>query len=136
MKRREIEFQSLDAAIAETKLLQKVGYERVGRWSLGQICNHLASAVDMMVEGKMKYLPRFVMRGMLFAGQLMTRIANRLRLRIPTTLPQKAPVDDAEGVARLEESIGKLRTSSMSHLRAFHLFHFSHHLSFLIPRES
>lgn len=126
-------FQSFDEAFQHIARLQALGYEPLGRWSLGQICNHLAESMDLMSGRLSRLAPRFIQRA--FAGLFLRltfvgKIGSRLGMRMPTVLPQKKPIDDAEGIRRLSDAIARMEALS-PHLVAFHLWHATHHLSFL-----
>src|SRR5205823_8984937 len=51
MKRRALDFRTIDEAVAEIDRLQKGGYEKGANWSLGQICNHAAIFVRGSIDG-------------------------------------------------------------------------------------
>ena len=42
MERRRIVFERVEEAAADIERLQRDGYEKLGQWSLSQICEHLA----------------------------------------------------------------------------------------------
>ena len=138
MKRRKHHIETLEADTDEARRLLQVGYDRAGNWSLGQNCNHLAEAVDLTLSGFGQRLPRWLQRGFIFVFFRLVplgAIGNLLGLRLPTSRPQKEPVDDAVGVERLEAAISRLQQARADHLIRFHLWHCNHHLSFLIPRD-
>ncbi len=136
--RRTIQFDSLDEVLADVENLQRLGYEKVGNWTLGQMCNHLAGSVNLTMSKPIQLIPRFLQRiaiqtflSLAFLG----KFGNAIGLRLPTSLPQKQPMDDTVGAQRLKESFDKLRQPNTSQLLDFHLWHCVHHLSFLIPRR-
>jgi hypothetical protein len=49
-KRRQLAFASLDEVMPDVERLL-TGHVTVGRWSLGQICNHLAAALRLTLRG-------------------------------------------------------------------------------------
>jgi len=136
--RRTIQFDTLDDVLAEAQRLQTSGYDRAGNWSLGQVCNHLAAAVDMFAAQPARLIPgpvQRLMQGAFLHTTVLGKFGNALGLRLPTIKPQNRPVDDAEGVQRLQESFLKLRHAGADHLIPFHLWHSGHHFSFLIPQS-
>ena len=138
MQRRNINLMSPDEIIAEVDRLHHDGYEQAGSWSLGQMCNHLSEGIDMTVDGTMRLIPRFIKRAFVAVFMVLLplgKIGNALGLRMPTSLPQKQPVDDTAGVQRLKDNMKKLQSPDHAWLLPFHLFHCNHHLSFLIPAE-
>ncbi|MEL6110057.1 MAG: DUF1569 domain-containing protein [Planctomycetota bacterium] len=127
-------FQSFDEALQYIESLHASGYQPTGRWSLGQICNHLSESIDLMSGRLSHLLPRFVQR--LFFGSFLRltflgKVGRLFGLRMPTVLPQKEPVDDGEGIQRLKDAVQRLE-SSAPHSVSFHLWHCRHHLSFLV----
>ena len=56
-ERRTLKFASLDDIIGEMDHLL-AGHETVGKWSLGQICNHLATAFKLVNDGGLQLAPR------------------------------------------------------------------------------
>lgn len=138
MKARTIpNLKSLAEVVEHIEGLQRSGYQPVGNWSLGQVCNHLAAAIDLTTGGLARLMPRFMQR--LFVGTFLRltflgKLGNMLGLRVPTNLPQNEPVDDEVGIERLKASVGRLE--SAAHLIDFHLWHSCHHLSFLAAKTS
>jgi hypothetical protein len=49
-ERRLLQFGHLDDVMPEVERLL-AGHLTVGRWSLGQVCNHLATAFRLLLEG-------------------------------------------------------------------------------------
>ena len=135
MKRRAVQFATLDEILDDVRHLHEVGYDRAGNWSLGQICMHLSYGIDMSIEVR---IPRWFQRlyvACFFRLMFLGTIGNALGLRLPTGAPPKGPTDDDVGIARLEKEIARLKASENEPLTRLHLFHCGHHLSFLIPRE-
>lgn len=138
MDRRTIHFAKLGDVTEEAERLKGSGYERAGNWSLGQVCNHLALAIDMTTDGIGAKIPLFIQRifiGTFLKLSFLGKFGNMLGLRLPTSVPQKVPVEDGEGVARLSTAIEKLQANGAEHLVAFHLWHCEHHFSFLVPHN-
>ena len=134
--RRKPNFRTLDDIIADVEHLHQAGYGQQGNWTLGQVCNHLAGAVDMTLGAGLRIVPRWLQRGFVFVFlrlSFLGKLGNLFRLRIPTSLPQKKPVDSDVGIQRLRQSFDHFREANANHLLEFHLWHCQHHLSFLIP---
>ena len=133
MKRRVVRFATFDEVLAEAERLHRKGYRRTGNWSLGQICNHLAQAIDITLGLR---TPKPIQRVAIFCFlrlAFLGRIGNLLGLRVPTTRPQTEPVGDEAGIAQLKDAIARLQQADARHLDGFHLWHSGHHLGFLIP---
>lgn len=130
-------FASIDEVLSHLQHLQSVGYQRNGNWSLGQICNHLVQSIDLTTKGPTRFVPRFAQRAFIrvfFLVAPLGKVGGKLGLRMPTTLPQKEPVDDAVGVERFAESARQLSKPCAAHLVGFHLWHCQHHLAFLAAK--
>jgi hypothetical protein len=56
VKRHKLTFASLDDVLPDVERLL-AGHVTVGRWSLGQICNHLTRVFDVLVDGVPNYVP-------------------------------------------------------------------------------
>ena len=148
--RRTLRFDSLDEVVADVEVLRAHGYEQVGNWSLGQVCEHLAKGVHMSIDGVDFKVP-WPMR---LAGRLMR--GWMLRRGFPAGLPLKgaasalrpADVSDEEGVDALHRAIARLKTQSGSQPSPvlgrmspaqwdeFHRRHAELHLSFLRPQAT
>jgi hypothetical protein len=145
--RRALTFARLDEIMPDVdRLLQ--GYTTVGRWSLGQICNHLARAVNGSLDGfptKAPWLVRktigpIVLRRLLKSGTMPEGV------KVPeSVLPQPGLDDRAEAealraalkrfaghtVAVVDHPFfGPLGRDRWDHV---HRIHCAHHLSFARP---
>jgi len=147
--RRTLRFESLDEVIADAEVLRAHGYERLGNWSLGQVCDHLARAMNMSIDGiefRVPWVFRLVARGL--RGRM-------LRNGLPAGLPLKGAaakglkpadqVNDADGVEALHRAVARLKTEptrnpspvfgtlTAQQWDQFHRRHAELHLSFLKP---
>lgn len=146
--RRELTLDTLDAVLQECDKLLSDGYKRNGRWSLGQMCNHLR----LTIESNMHGYPRW----MTLLGMPLRPILKRVAL--PRLLKGKSingvktagmfvpseGLDDAEELRKFRECIEAFQSTDtplhphpgfgrMSHeqFERFHAAHSAHHLSFL-----
>jgi hypothetical protein len=153
--RRELRFNTLDAAIADAELLLSHGYERAGNWSLGQATGHLANWLTYQLDG-FPPLPLFLkpifwvirktsatkMLDKVIADQSMPTNAQTA----PTSIPA-ANVDDRTEVDRYKSAVARwvnhtgpyipsplFGDQSKERFLALHLVHAAHHLSFLVPK--
>ena len=149
MERRSLRFHTFDEVIAETERLLGTGYDRVGVWSLGQICEHMALVVTMSMDGfpsKFPWPMRVVARWLYLRPILAHRVF-RKRLPAPKYLLPSEMADDASGVERLRGAVrrfgahpGPFAPSPVfgdltpEQWREIHLWHCEHHLSFLLPK--
>lgn len=151
MNRRKLDLRDLDAVLADVRQLASDGYERVGDWTLGQICEHCARPMDSCIDGFPVQLNVFIR----VVGRWLIKPRMFKSRSIPAGL--KAPgvftedlgsVDDAAGVLRLEQAVGRLQAHDgpwqpspvvgpldKSGWLEFHTIHCMHHLSFLQPRS-
>jgi hypothetical protein len=153
--RRPLRFDTLADAVRDAESLLANGYDKVGNWSLGQCCGHLANWLSYPIDGfpKIPLLLRPVM-------WVMQKTIGRPRYEqyvreqaFPTggpTIPQSVPApdtDDADGVAKLkaaaeryEAHTGPVHPSPLfgpltkDEARKIQLVHCAHHLSFLAPK--
>src|SRR5690349_4534042 len=49
--RRSVRYESFDEVLADAERLATVPVQTLGNWSQGQIYNHLAMAIDTMIDG-------------------------------------------------------------------------------------
>ncbi|MFO0891604.1 MAG: DUF1569 domain-containing protein [Isosphaeraceae bacterium] len=143
-QRRSLDFQSLGEVLPDVERLLE-GHETVGRWTLGQILEHLSTAI------RLSLLPP----GDPSAGRGSEALRKRFfeRRRFPEGAeaphPRLIPNADAEprqAAADLRDAIGRwdsttgpfpehplLGTLTKDEWHQFHCIHCAHHLSFAIP---
>ncbi len=155
--RRELDFRDLDAVVNDAESLQAGGYLQVGRWDLAQVCGHLAEWMRFPFDGfpKPPLLIRLILWSMrhtvgrrLLRKTLQSRSMPSDGHTMPETVPQPGG-DETASVERFRQIAARFR----AHHGQFHpsplfgkmdretltqlqLIHCSHHLSFLIPKES
>jgi hypothetical protein len=150
MNRRTLRFHDFDAVLRDARALLAGGYSRAGNWSLGQVCQHLATVFGMSLDGFPSRAPwpiRLVARTFVL-GRILRHKVFYLRAPSPKYLQPPGSVEDAAGLQRLEESVKRLagHTGAMQPHPIFgeltaeqwlevHLWHCEHHFSFLLPRE-
>ena len=146
--RRELILNNLDEALVECRRLHQSGYEAKGKWSLGQICNHIRLTMESNMRGYPKWMTamgyplRPVLRKLALSRLLAGRSINGVRTA-GRFVPDSG-LDDA-GELELFERCVKDFTNSTEPLHAhpgfgnmsrdkfnnFHAAHAAHHLSFL-----
>jgi hypothetical protein len=145
--RRPLAFASLDQVIPDVdRLLQ--GHTTVGRWSLGQICNHLTGAFVGSVEGfprKAPWLVRkavgpIILRRLLGTGRMAEGIKLPEGMRPKPGLDDRAEAEALRAALRLFAAhpgppathpfFGRMSREQWDHL---HRIHCAHHLSFALP---
>lgn len=145
--RRKLAFRRLEEIMPDVERLL-VGHFTVGRWTLGQICDHLAASFRYSVEGFPDPPAPWILRVTL--GSL----ARRSMLRggpIPERMPLPAryrPGPGLDAVAeaeRLREAITLFSACaapaahplvgpmSADEWTVYHCTHCAHHLSFAVP---
>jgi hypothetical protein len=144
--RRLLNFRSLDEIMPEVDRLQK-GSTKVGNWSLGQMCLHLATVMRRVVDlpeptsfDSSKWVGEEQKREFFESGVVPEGI--------PTSVPppDAGTLDDREAAEELRRAIAHYQTSPgpvAPHPRLgfltrdqwdrFHCYHAAHHLSFVIP---
>lgn len=146
--RRALRFESWDELLAEAeRLAAEPNLELLGNWSLGQILQHLASALHLALDGN-DYRSPFFMR---LAGPLLkSRVLNRgltPGFRLPQGMRQLVPDETTtdQGLASLREAVSRFRNGqpqprhfvfgkmSPQEWVELHLRHAELHLSFAAP---
>jgi len=145
--RRTLTFANLDEMMAEVDRLL-AGHRTLGRWSLGQVCNHLSGAIRASVEGIPFKLPWIVRK--LIGPIAKRRVLGRGRLPDGMKLPEAyAPKPGLDARAEAESLRATIRyfTAHAGPLgshpvfgpltadewRRFHCVHGAHHLGFVLP---
>jgi Protein of unknown function (DUF1569) len=151
MERRTLRFADFDAALREAESLRAAGYDRAGSWGLAQVCNHLATVVEMSLDGFPSRLPWPVrqLARWLVLPRILRREVFRRRVAAPAYLLPPDAADDEAALARLRSALGRFTTDpgtlrpspifgslSLAQWREVHLWHAEHHFSFLLPRHS
>ncbi len=148
-KRRRLRFDTHQQILDEAQMLAARPTRQLGNWPLPDICQHLAAAMDLCIDG-----------GVGFAVPLRIRIVARLaRSRILKTglptgfkLPQQAqavlyrqPKSMDAAISALEKGITRLNSTTqrvphpvlgkmnVAQWDLFHLRHAELHFSFIVP---
>jgi hypothetical protein len=151
MNRRQLRFQNFEDIVRDAEQLLATGYTRLGNWSLGQMCDHLARIFEHSLDGFPKMLPapvRWIIRWLKWK-QIMRHEPMSQRISAPGYLMPPDAVDDRAGIDRLKAAVARLKgnTGPMHPSPAFgkltndewrevHLWHSEHHLSYLQPRST
>ncbi len=149
--RRPLQFATLDEVMPEVDRLIERGHTTVGKWTLGQICNHLAGALTKSVEG-IPFRAPWILRKTI-APFFLRRLLRTGRMPEGFRLPESAlPKPGLDARAEAETLRAALRfyaahTGPMASHPFFgaigretwdriHLIHCAHHLSFSLPDRS
>jgi hypothetical protein len=145
--RRPLSFATLDQVMPDVDRLT-AGYESVGNWSLGQICNHLTGALTTSVEGtsfKAPWLVRtlvapFIFKRIMKTGQMTEGV------KLPKAFLPREGLDDRAEVEALRAALGVFAAHSgpvaahpffgpisRADWERLHCIHCAHHLSFVHP---
>lgn len=147
--RRTLTFASLDQVMPEVDRLLP-GHKTVGNWSLGQICNHLAAAVTVSVDGVAVKAPWLLRKTI--APVVLKRILKAGRIRDGFQLPEEfVPKPDLDARAEAEALRASLRLfaahsgpvaehpffgrMSRDQWDQLHRIHCAHHLNFVLPAD-
>jgi hypothetical protein len=154
-QRRHLHFETFDDVVADVRQLE-LGYERLGNWSLGQTCDHLANFMRLSLEGFPSRLVPWplstLMRRVLLSPRRIVRpMPPGLRTPkylVPAPLPPGADARAADHAAaarlvtmcrRVKHHGGDFYPSPIfgrltpALWRLVHLRHCELHLSFLAP---
>ena len=145
--RRQIRFSNYQEILDEVRDLAGRPTKQLGNWSLGAVCDHLASAMNMAVDGssiRVSWTIRVV--GPWIKNRMLTRpMSPGFRLPRNAALLFPATTDTAAGVAALERAIERLQNSEVrrNHFvfgpmtrEEWDQLHFRHcemHLGFIVP---
>jgi len=146
--RRRLRFQEYQDILDDVEAL-RANHRQLGNWSLGQICDHLATTQAFSLDGgapAFKKSPLYrvtvgqvALRALLWWGFIPEKQGD---------MPLSAPVDLQAGMERLRGTLARIATEPMTtthpifgrlnqgQWKCFHLCHAAHHLSFLIPAET
>src|SRR5258708_1859999 len=72
MERRQLAFGEFAAVAAEVSGLQATGYQPIGKWNLGQVCDHLSYFIEGSLDGHRFKVPWPVR--VLFGRMVLRRI--------------------------------------------------------------
>ncbi len=150
-ERRQLNFASLEEVMPEVERLS-AGYESVGQWSLGQICNHLTASFNFVTSGvagsrvsNAPEDPRFALIRTRFfrAGRFPDGKAAPVSELVPGTgLDDRAEVEALrDALARYALATGPfpahpfLGSMTKEEWSQFHSLHAAHHLGFAVPLE-
>jgi hypothetical protein len=149
--RRTPRFHSYDDVLGDAEAMHSGGYDRVGNWSLGQVCSHLGLAMDRAIDGFPTVYPapfRWVARWLVL-GKLLNHQQQKRRFPAPPYLVPRDIEEDRVGledlraaVRRLKNHTGELKLHPVfgkltpAQWTEFVLWHCEHHMSFLVPKKS
>jgi hypothetical protein len=144
-ERRQLDFTTLDDVMPDVERLL-AGHSTIGRWTLGQILNHLATAVRITAEAQGGsseptreqdvFRHRFFHRG---------RFPDGMEAPLPVLLPQAGldPRTEADSLrhaiacycSRIEPFPAHPRLGPLTGVEwtRFHCIHCAHHLGFAVP---
>jgi Protein of unknown function (DUF1569) len=147
-ERRDLTFANLDDVMPEVGRLL-AGHTTVGRWTLGQICNHVAAALRLTLEAPPT--PAEPTREQRVARRLFFRsgrFPEGMEAPIPVLQPQLG-LDAATEAEALRVAIGRFASASgpfpahpvlgpltKEEWIRFHCLHCAHHLGFAVPDEA
>jgi hypothetical protein len=147
-RRRRLAFADFDQVRSDAAGLRQADYKRAGNWHLGQVCDHLASAIEWSIDGFPIRAPWPIRT---LAGPIVYQIMFRsgwmpAGVKVgPRFMPPPTVQPDA-AIARLDRTIDRFNSHpgkmadhplfdalSTEQWRRWHLIHAAHHLSFLVP---
>ena len=145
--RRRLEFQRLDDVMRDVERLL-ANHRTVGRWTLGQICNHLACSLRHSVEGFPDPPAPWLLRatfGRLARWSILYGKLIPEGIPVPTRYLPIQGLDDHTEAEKLREAIAAFNVCvvtvdhplvgrmTIPQWHVFHCTHCAHHLSFVIP---
>lgn len=151
--RRRLDFRSWEHVLDDADRLARGGYHRAGKWSLAQVLDHVGAGLRVAVAGSERRLPWPMRMSARACALPLLRAARWIPAGLPAPSwwqPQvPADADDAAAVARFRTEVAAFREHEGRYEAhpAFDridresyddlmLVHASHHLGFLVPRET
>ena len=148
-RRRRLAFSRLVEVMPDVERLL-AGHATVGQWTLGQICNHLATGIRITTDAFPAKAPWVVRRtaGVVLGRLLLWRGWIPPGLPVPASILNPGPALDAGCEAEsLRLEIERFLSFSApfdehplfgpmtpAQWERFHCIHAAHHLSFVLPR--
>ena len=148
--RRTLTFATLDDVMPDVDRLL-LGHSTVGKWTLGQICNHLAMDFSGSLNGFAFHVPWIIRK--LIAPSVLKRVLKTGVIpegtRVPAAALPKSGLDDRAEAEALRDALGRYAADTgpmidhpffgaLPRDQRDHLFriHCAHHLSFAVPSEA
>lgn len=148
--RRQVHYESLDDVLADAERLAGVPHRTLGNWSLGMISKHIATALDMGIDGNVPGIPgplRPIVRMLLLNKMLASGMpAGRKLPQKPARVLMPSDTSDQEGIDLLRKSIARWHSNSTRKPHPFfgqltpeqwdrlELRHAELHMSFVVPQ--
>ncbi len=153
MKRRSIDFRSAEEVIDDINALRNTQYDRMGKWNLTQICEHLTGTMDGGMDGFGFRVPWIFRATVARWGYRHALKKRKIGSGFPTfkiLRPTYSEASDNDGLIdaciescqRASSFNGSLKdyplldNLKVEDWRDFMWIHASHHLNFLIPTTS
>ena len=150
--RRRLRFHTLDQVMGDAMLVGQGPYERLGTWSLGQCCDHLAVTMDYCIDGFpfSVPLPLRIMGPMLKKRMIDPDRGFPSGVKFPKSgraALEPNAISDEQGLAKLQAGIDRLNaeskrarsplfgTMTRDEWNMLHCNHAALHLSYLLPIE-
>ncbi|MFO0959292.1 MAG: DUF1569 domain-containing protein [Isosphaeraceae bacterium] len=145
--RRSLAFASLDEVMPEVARLAE-GHVTVGKWTLGEICNHLATTLNYAVDGFPRPMPWIVRRtiGPYFLRKVLKEGRMPDGIKAPGVLQPKPGVEAAEAIESLRAAIRRVQDGrepfpengffgpmTKEQIQRLQCIHCAHHLSYAVP---
>lgn len=145
--RRTLHFSSYDDVLADVRAMNSRPTRHLGNWTLGEICDHLAKAIEYAVDGA-PFKAAWFLRAL---GPLLKKRFLSRPMKPGFRLPKSAAVylpedkDASAGIVRLEKAIQRYRDSdslkphsifgplSRAEYDQLNFRHAEMHLSFIVP---
>ncbi len=147
--RRVLHFSHLPQILAEARRLAS-SHRTLGRWSLAQICRHLADTIHGSIDGfdlRRHRLKRFFFHSLLLAYAYRWGIPKAYTVDPKLNPPEGLRLDVqiealARAIQRYRDHTGLLQAHplfgrlSRNEWDRMHCFHGAHHLGFVLPGPS
>lgn len=151
MKRRKLNFEKLEQAVAECHRLLDSGYQKAGKWSLADACEHIRLTIESNMQGYPWWMSLAAPIRPIMRAMMLPRL---LRGDSPAGLPTagmfvpSGNATDRDEVEAFEKCVDSFRrydgklyphpgfgSMSKDQFEHFHASHMAHHLGFLLPGQ-
>ena len=154
VSRRELRFDNLSDAAKDAENLLAKGYEKLGNWSLSQVCDHMTDWLTYPIDGfpKVRFpisIVLWVMKKTVGRKKFESYLTSRSFPTGKPTMPKTVhpASDDATAVKKFIAALDRFAkytgpvlpsplfgAMTKDEADRMHCVHAAHHLSFLVPK--
>ena len=149
-RRRKLRFNRLDDIIPDIAPLLTRGHRTIGKWSLGQIYNHLSESIRYSLvgfPGRHAPWPVRITLGKIIGALMLTTGKIKKGVPLPAIYIPDSSLDASEQADVLRAMVERFNQANQFKMHPligamsgrqwerFHCVHCAHHLSFVLPAD-